>query len=748
LRHLAVEHVPRLRDTEAKALVHAEADADPDREADPDANPDSEADPDREADADPDRETDPNPDREADADPDRETDPDPDGEADADPDGEADRHAHPNPETHAHSNTDSHPDGGPATGGLGDPVADRVAVRRRTGNSAADGHAAPVSVHPRSATQQSDHRRLQQRHRGGANPGERGPDPRRSDHRARPGGVPFRRPAHRAATPAQAPVSDSVQVRSDLPPVGHRVPVSGIRRRRTLTLLVALGLTPLIAVAILATAIAGSAITQQINNRLTGVTQQASAYLEQLISGRADALSSIAADPISVAAVEQAPTADPAATSALLAALANAEVNSQGIALYNAAGVQVAGTGEVSAVAGLPADWRTRLAHGGFVVAAASTPVSPAVTVAVPVLASGTAVGFLAENYDLSAAASSLDTFATAQGMSLMILDAQGRLVLGVQVSASGYVTPMKKWTPDPSVTRSVDAAATSHRIGIDDSSRGEVATYGALNNVPWVTRAALPGSAMAPVTDMEVAIFSVAAALALLFVAAVNLVNQALKRQEETELALVEQSAALEDVAMHDPLTSLPNRLLFNDRLLQSISNARRKSHRVSLFVLDLDGFKSLNDRLGHEAGDILLKETANRLQASVRASDTVARIGGDEFVILAVDAEMADAELIRAKIRQRMSEPVLIDGNPVSLRLSIGVAVFPDDGTESAHLLRRADSNMYFDKRTVKAVSLLGVASGEADRTDAAALPSTAATEEEEGGRAHPSPAGDPPD
>ncbi len=541
-------------------------------------------------------------------------------------------------------------------------------------------------------------------------------------------------------------MSDTLPVRADLPPVGHRVPVSGVRRRRTLALLTALGLTPLIAVAVLATAIAGSAITQQINDRLTGVNRQASAYIEQLVSGRADALSSIAADPISVAAVEQTPAANPAATTALLTALANAEVNSQGIALFNMAGIQVAGTGEVSAIAGLPADWRTRLTGGGFVVAAASTPVSPAVAVAVPVLVSGVAVGFLAENYDLSAAASSLDTFATAQGMGLMILDAQGRLILGVQVSDSGDVTPMNEWTPDPTVTRSVDLAAAGQRISIDNSSRGQVAAYGALNNVGWVTRATLPGSAMEPVTDMEIAIFSVAGALALLFVAAVNLVNRALKRQGETEVALLEQSAALEDVAMHDPLTSLPNRLLFNDRLHQSISNARRKSHRVSLFVLDLDGFKALNDRLGHEAGDILLTETANRLQASVRASDTVARIGGDEFVILAVDADLADAELIRTKIRQRMSEPVLIDGNPVSLRLSIGVAVFPDDGTEAAHLLRHADGNMYFDKRAVKAVSLRGVPTGDADRTDAAALPSVADGEDE--GRAHRSTVEEPPD
>jgi diguanylate cyclase (GGDEF)-like protein len=83
------------------------------------------------------------------------------------------------------------------------------------------------------------------------------------------------------------------------------------------------------------------------------------------------------------------------------------------------------------------------------------------------------------------------------------------------------------------------------------------------------------------------------------------------------------------------------------------------------------------------------------------VRVSDTVARLGGDEFVIVAVDANPADAELIRAKVQQRMEEPILIDERPVPVGLSIGLAAYPEDGTESAHLLRRADANMYGDKR-----------------------------------------------
>jgi diguanylate cyclase (GGDEF)-like protein len=122
---------------------------------------------------------------------------------------------------------------------------------------------------------------------------------------------------------------------------------------------------------------------------------------------------------------------------------------------------------------------------------------------------------------------------------------------------------------------------------------------------------------------------------------------------------------------------------------------------------VLDIDGFKALNDALGHTAGDAVLKETAARLQASVRVSDTVARVGGDEFVIVAVDADPADAELIGAKVRQRMEEPMLFDERPIPVGLSIGLAAFPEDGGEPSQLLRRADTNMYREKRARKAAS-----------------------------------------
>jgi len=218
------------------------------------------------------------------------------------------------------------------------------------------------------------------------------------------------------------------------------------------------------------------------------------------------------------------------------------------------------------------------------------------------------------------------------------------------------------------------------------------------------VVRASLPASALGSVTDLDIAVVGVCGALALLFLLGVAMVDAALRRHDRTEIDLLAQRAALEHAAMHDPLTGLPNRLLFNDRLQHGISNARRANRNMALFVLDVDGFKALNDSLGHAAGDTILKETATRLQAAVRVSDTVARVGGDEFAIVAVDADRNDAELIQTKIQQRMEDPVAIDDGQVAVRLSVGLAIFPDDGPDPAPLLRRADTAMYRDKRSRK--------------------------------------------
>ncbi len=149
---------------------------------------------------------------------------------------------------------------------------------------------------------------------------------------------------------------------------------------------------------------------------------------------------------------------------------------------------------------------------------------------------------------------------------------------------------------------------------------------------------------------------------------------------------------------AYHDVLTHLPNRKLFADRLTQSISRARRSSKPLAVMFVDLDHFKSINDTLGHEAGDELLQEMALRLRANVRDDDTVARLGGDEFtIILAELRQPEDAVSVAEKIINAVEQPLTIAGTSVEVSASIGIALFPEDGSDAESLLRNADSAMY---------------------------------------------------
>jgi diguanylate cyclase (GGDEF)-like protein len=468
-----------------------------------------------------------------------------------------------------------------------------------------------------------------------------------------------------------------------------------------------LGLVALLAAALISTSLGGSAITAQINARLSGAGRQAAGYLSQIVSSRVAALDGVADQLPILAVAEGDPSADPATASADLGALSHNDALSQGAVLTGAGGSPLVTEGFEDPLSGLPSDWRARLVHGGYLaVAAPMAPAAPAVDVAVPVLeGGGTAGGYLVEHYALSGAAGSLEAVAAAQGMTLVVMDQGGDLVLGVQPSGGGGAGPVTTWTPSTALTRQVDATLTSHAPAVDDGQAGGPAAYSPVGEAPWVVEASLPGSALTTVTDLRIAVFSICAALAVLFLAGVTQVSWVLRRRDQTEAALIVQSAAMEHAAMHDPLTGLPNRLLFSDRLQHGISSARRSGHPMALFVLDIDGFKALNDALGHSAGDVVLRETAARLQASVRVSDTVARLGGDEFAIVAVDADPSEAELISAKVRQRMEEPMMVEERLIPVGLSIGLAAFPEDGTEPTHLLRRADTNMYREKRARKA-------------------------------------------
>lgn len=168
------------------------------------------------------------------------------------------------------------------------------------------------------------------------------------------------------------------------------------------------------------------------------------------------------------------------------------------------------------------------------------------------------------------------------------------------------------------------------------------------------------------------------------------------------TELARLGAAVAqVEELAYHDDLTGLPNRALLTDRLNRAIALASRDSLRVAVLLLDLDRFKEVNDGLGHAAGDRLLVEVARRLSAAVRQSDTVARYGGDEFVVMLprVDDGRSVGQVAR-KLRERLEMPMWIDGVRVAIGASIGIAIHPCDGAAPAELLAKADARMYRHK------------------------------------------------
>ena len=163
---------------------------------------------------------------------------------------------------------------------------------------------------------------------------------------------------------------------------------------------------------------------------------------------------------------------------------------------------------------------------------------------------------------------------------------------------------------------------------------------------------------------------------------------------------------ACLDHLAHYDKLTALPNRALFFDRLHQSIAASRRQRQRFALLFVDLDGFKQVNDGFGHEAGDLVLKGTASRLSACVRQSDTVARMGGDEFIVILTNlSRPEDGALVARKILAALSQPIAVSGaTSCTVGASIGISLFPDHATEAAQLVSAADTAMYAAKRAGK--------------------------------------------
>lgn len=153
-----------------------------------------------------------------------------------------------------------------------------------------------------------------------------------------------------------------------------------------------------------------------------------------------------------------------------------------------------------------------------------------------------------------------------------------------------------------------------------------------------------------------------------------------------------------LHHLAHHDPLTQLPNRVLLMDRLGQALAHARRADTGVLVIYLDLDNFKTINDTMGHAAGDRVLGEIGTRIAGCMRSADTASRIGGDEFVLICGTTDpAADAARIRSRLSRAMEAPIDVAGTPVTIGASIGVSAFPADGSDAAELIDKADRAMY---------------------------------------------------
>jgi diguanylate cyclase (GGDEF)-like protein/PAS domain S-box-containing protein len=165
---------------------------------------------------------------------------------------------------------------------------------------------------------------------------------------------------------------------------------------------------------------------------------------------------------------------------------------------------------------------------------------------------------------------------------------------------------------------------------------------------------------------------------------------------RKELEAQLVHRS-------LHDPLTGLPNRLLFQDRLWHALERGHRERTPTCVLIMDLDGFKAINDRLGHPMGDLVLVAFAGRLRSVLRASDTAARLGGDEFSIVCENSEPSDAEVLADRLRAAVTEPLSLSGTTVSVGISIGIGSAPggeEPGEVYERVVREADDAMYANK------------------------------------------------
>ncbi|NIF53835.1 MULTISPECIES: bifunctional diguanylate cyclase/phosphodiesterase [Burkholderiaceae] len=211
-----------------------------------------------------------------------------------------------------------------------------------------------------------------------------------------------------------------------------------------------------------------------------------------------------------------------------------------------------------------------------------------------------------------------------------------------------------------------------------------------------------LCGAAHGGMNKGWLAVVIIVATLAILAITLIILVLDLRLEAETAVLAtsLAEANEELTYLALHDTLTKLPNRVLLHDRLEQAIQQAGRDQRRFALLFMDLDSFKPVNDAFGHHVGDLLLVAFAQRIRDNIRVQDTAARVGGDEFVLLAGIGDHADAASIAEKLVRAVEEPFEVEGQELRVSTSIGIAIYPDDGEHQDDLLSNADAAMYHAK------------------------------------------------
>ena len=283
--------------------------------------------------------------------------------------------------------------------------------------------------------------------------------------------------------------------------------------------------------------------------------------------------------------------------------------------------------------------------------------------------------------------------------------------LIGTRVASTGHIREALAGT--------IRGDVTSLRPGAADKPRTKALRTYAPVAVPGGTGVVAIFQDYGPIARAAEATFVPVAAifevvLLLLFLTLVPIlrrVTQRIRRQMEE----------IERRALYDELTGLPNRTLFGDRIEQALAAARQEPHSAAVMLLDVDGFREVNDALGHETGDRLLQEVAGRLGETVRSSETLARLGGDEFGILLSPGSDEDATALAARIHGVLETPFSLSGFPLEIAVSVGIAAYPEHGESVDTLLQHADVAMYVAKDGHAGTALY---ESEQDTSDAARL------------------------